>query len=125
MTTNRKILVSGEMLTLLRESTPSYQPEMAGVELLPETGDPQASLENMRRLLGLGLTYLGHVAGPGGILCIFQTGEAFLATGFALGSGPRAEAYAQACHELGLGDQDELAHWFESLGADYDGPVPR
>ena len=38
------------MLTLFRSDEPSYQPLHPSKSLQPEDGDPQASLENLKRL---------------------------------------------------------------------------
>jgi hypothetical protein len=122
---NAKVSIISPMLTLLTQEDVHYKPDWHEVELMPETGDPKASMENVRRLSGEGLTYMGMVAGPGGVVLQFQTGESILLTGFALGGGPKTEALAAAAHGLGLGDQDELALWYTNLGQDYRGPIPR
>jgi len=113
-----------EVVKMLDEPGIQYHPEWDGIALEPETGNPQVSLENCRRLFSKGLTWLGFVAGPAGIVVIFETGETILSTGLALGGGPRTEALAALAAKIGLGPENELAEWYTSLGAEYRGPVP-
>lgn len=128
MTPPAKVSVISPMLTLLTQPGVQYQPERPNLPLLPETGDPRASLENVRLMMNEGLTYSLFIAGPAGVVLNFQTGESILLTGFALGGGPRTEALALAAHEIGLGPQEELAGWYtdfgKQYGSDYIGPVP-
>jgi hypothetical protein len=122
--TTQTIDLASPMLRLLNQANVAYQP-VAPVALLPEDGNPQASLENVRRLFQFGLTYLTLISGLAGVLFIFQTGEMYLATGFLLGCVNKAktEALARACTEIGLGDYDELLEFYASLNS--HGPVPR
>lgn len=128
MTPPVQVSIVSPMLTLLTQPGVSYQPVWPGVPLLPEIGDPRNSLENVRLLMNkTGLTYSLLIAGPAGVVLNFQTGESILLTGFALGGGPKTEALALAAHEVGLGDQEELARFYTHLGfgPDYVGPIPR
>lgn len=115
--------VTSPMLALLSREGVQYMPNWPGVNLLPETGDPANSLQNVRSLLQEGLTFNEFIAGPAGILLLFQTGEAILLTGFALGGGPRTRALAEAASEIGIDNQDALHHWYTALGRDYEGPI--
>lgn len=119
-----KISIITPILVLLGQPSPKYQPLFPGVELLPETGDSTASVENVRRLYREGFTYMGMLAGPGGVVLQFQTGEAILLTGFALGGGPKTEALALAASEIGLGEFEELVEFYASL-KDWHGPIPK
>jgi hypothetical protein len=123
-TTMVRVRIVSDVVKMLDEPGIQYHPEWNAIDLEPETGNPQASLENCHRLLSKGLTWLGFVAGPAGIVVIFETGETILSTGLALGGGPRTEALAALAAKIGLGPADELARWYTSLGADYRGPVP-
>lgn len=107
------------MLDLLDQINPTYQPE----GMAKETGDPATSLVNVRTLLREGFTFLTMLAGLGGILFIFQTGEMLLATGLSLGGGPKTEALAQIAEEIGLGCYEERLSFYTSL-QNYSGPVP-
>lgn len=119
-----KISIITPILILLGQKTPQYQPVFPEVELLPETGDPAVSVENVRCLGREGFTYMGMLAGPGGVVLQFQTGEAILLTGFALGGGPRTEALALAASEIGLGEFEELVEFYTGL-KDWRGPIPK
>jgi len=123
-TTMVRVRIVSEIVKMLDEPGIQYHPEWNGIDLEPETGNPQVSVENCRRLLSKGLTWLGFVAGPAGIVVIFETGEAILLTGLALGGGPRTEALADLAAKIGLGPAEELARWYTSLRGEYRGPVP-
>jgi hypothetical protein len=121
----KTVPICSEMVAMLGQPPNTYRPEWPDAELLPETRDPQASLENCRRLLFRGLTYQRFIAGPGGVMIVFETGETLLCNGFALGEGPRAQALATLAAEIGLGTQEEMTMTFEMLGEEYHGPLPR
>lgn len=82
-----------------------YQPHRPGVELLPETGDPQASLENARLLYRRDAELVGFlVTGPAGVLVPWRSGVWLLATGFQVGGGAKTRALALFMSEAGFGD---------------------
>jgi hypothetical protein len=116
------------MLRLFREGAKTYQPEHLGgglaVELAIESGDPQVSLENMRRLMATGLVVRDILVGKGGVLVLFREGEQFYATGFRVGTQNAAtEALAQMAAEARFGPYDELLQHYRSMPASYTGQL--
>lgn len=99
-------------LKLLQDGAQNYTPTHPKITLLPENGDPATSIENLRHLYQEGLIFLALVAGKGGILFIFETGEQFLATGLAVGGGPKTEALAVIMSEFGMGSKEELLNFY-------------
>jgi hypothetical protein len=120
---NRVSIVS-EMVRMLNEPCIHYHPQCDGVSLLPETGDPQASVENVRRLVREGHFWMAFIAGPCGVVVVFESGASILATGLHAGGGPGTEALAKLAEEIGLGPAATLEHWYCSLGTDYRGILP-
>ena len=111
------------MLRLFREGAKSYQPEADGLAL--EAGDPQVSLENLRRIIAQGPMIRDMLAKPTGVLVLFSTGEQFYATGLRVGTdGPATEALAQIAAEAGFGPFDQLLRFYRHLPADWDDQLP-
>jgi hypothetical protein len=111
------------MLRLFREGAKSYQPETGGLAL--ETGDPQVSLENVRKLVATGRVVQSILVKPTGALMMFSTGEHFYAPGFRVATqGPATEALARIAAEAGLGAYDQLLPFYQDLEADYEGQLP-
>jgi hypothetical protein len=118
------VRIVNPMLELLWKPIAEYKPE--GFEgLLPETGDPQTSVKNVQTLVDAGLAILSAVAGPGGVLFIFQTGETFLANGFGLGGGPKTEALAYLISAIGVMPYQDVLRLLVGDGLDnWVGPIP-
>jgi len=113
----------GPMLRLFREGAKSYQPEYNGLD--SETGNPQVSLENLRRITAAGLMIRDMLAKPTGVLVLFSTGEQFYAPGLRVGSdGPATEALARIAAEAGFGPFDQLLRFYRHLPADWNGQLP-
>ena len=70
--------ILGPMLQLFRSDEPSYQPVHPSVPLAMENGDPQVSLENLKRL-GLVVQDIWVRKGLSRVLLAFNTGEQYLA----------------------------------------------
>jgi len=115
------------MLRLFREGAQSYQPEsdVPGAErLAPETGDPRASLENLRSILAAGLMIRDILASPSGVLVLFSTGEQYYAPGLRVGTdGPATEALAQIAAEARFGGYERLLRHYRAMPPDYDGQL--
>lgn len=109
-----KIPLVSPMLAALRDGVTTYEPDRPG--LIPEHHDPATSLANARHLFSEGLTLSHLIAGPGGLLFVFDQGEEYLATGLRPGS----KQLGQLLAELGY---DDLADFFVSLPADFSGPI--
>ena len=102
------------MLRLFRDGAKSYQPEMNG--LAPETGDPQVSLENIRRIVAAGPVIWKILVRPTGVLVLFDGGEQFYAPGLRVGTkGPATEALARIAADLGYGDYERLLRFYRHL----------
>jgi hypothetical protein len=111
------------MLRLFQEGAKSYQPEGDG--FAPETGDPQVSLENLRRIMAVGRTIQQILAKPNGVLVLFDGDQQFYAPGLrASTDGPATAALARIAAEAGFGPYDELFTFYRDLAADWDGPLP-
>ena len=111
------------MLRLFQEGAASYQPETEG--LAPETGDPQVSLKNVRKLVAAGRAIEKILAKPTGVLVMFSAGEPFYAPGLRVATaGPATKALAWIATEAGFGPYDELFTFYRDLAADWDGPLP-
>jgi len=102
------------MLRLFREGAKTYQPEMNGLD--PETGDPQVSLENLRRILAAGPVIWKILVRPTGVLVLFDGGEQFYAPGLRVGTdGPATEALAQIAAEAKFGTYERLLRFYRHL----------
>jgi hypothetical protein len=111
------------MLRLFQEGATSYQPEFNGLAL--ETGDPQVSLENVRKVIATGRVIQHILVRPTGALVMFSTGEHFYAPGLRVATeGPATEALARIAAEAGLGAYDQLLPFYQDLEADYEGQLP-
>ena len=113
--------VIGTMLRLFREGAATYQPE--GLAL--ESGDPQASLENIRRLMATGLVVRDILVSKSGVLVLFRDGEQFYATGLRVGTNDAAtEALARIAAEANFGPFERLLPFYQHLPASYSGQLP-
>jgi hypothetical protein len=111
------------MLRLFREGAKSYEPEGDG--MAPETGDPQVSLENLRRIMATGRKIREILVKPTGVLVTFNGDEQFYAPGLRVSTdGPATEALARIAAEAGFGPYDELLTFYHDLPADWDDPLP-
>jgi len=108
------------MLRLFQEGAKTYQPD----GLAEESGDPQASLENIRRLMTNGLVVRDILVGSAGVLVLFRDGEQFYAAGLRVGTNNSAtEALAQMAAEARFGPYDELLQHYRCLPKDYCGQL--
>jgi hypothetical protein len=115
--------IIGPMLRLFREGAKSYQPGMNGLD--PETGDPQVSLENIRRVVAAGPMIREMLVRPTGVLVLFDGGEQFYAPGLRVGTnGPATEALARIAAEAGFGAYDRLLSFYQHLPESYSGQLP-
>jgi len=111
------------MLRLFQEGAKSYQPDFNGLAL--ESGDPQVSLENVRKVMATGRVIEHIMVRPTGALVMFSTGEHFYAPGLRVATeGPAVEALARIAAEAGLGPFDQLFTFYQDLEADYEGQLP-
>ena len=111
------------MLRLFREGAKSYQPAFNG--LAAETGDPQISLENVRRMVASGLAVQDILVKPTGALVTFSRGEQYYAPGLRVGTkGPATEALARIAAEAKFGSYDDLLSFYRDLPADWDDVLP-
>jgi hypothetical protein len=118
-----RIDVISPMLSALRLGTAEYQPDFPDLTLAREQRDAGVSISNLRLLFADGLTLASLVAGPAGLLFIFDTGEEYLATGLRVGR-QSAAVLAELMASLGHGEEAELSEFYAALPDDYDGPVP-
>jgi hypothetical protein len=111
------------MLRLFHEGATRYQPEFDG--LAPETGDPQVSLENLRKIVAAGRAIRDILVKPTGVLVTFSLGEHFYAPGLRVGTaGPATEALARIAAEAGFGPYEELVSFYRDLPESYDDVLP-
>jgi len=110
------------MLKLFRDGAPSYQPEAKGLAL--ESGDPQVSLENLRRIVAAGLMIRDILVRPTGVLVLFSTGEQYYAPGLRVGGGPATEALAEIAAKAGFGPYERLLRFYRHLPDSYSGQLP-
>ena len=89
------------MLAQYRSDQPAYQPTH-NVPLLPEDGNPQASLENLKRL-NLPIEHIWVCKRLSRVLFQFVTGEQYLALGL---SDP--ETLARVAADAGMGDYESI-----------------
>jgi hypothetical protein len=109
------------MLRLFQEGAATYQPD--GLAL--ESGDPQVSLENIRRLMATGLVIRDILVGSSGVLVLFRDGEQFYATGLRVGTNNSAtEALARIAAEASFGPFERLLPFYQHLPASYSGQLP-
>jgi hypothetical protein len=104
-------------LALFRADTPSYQPSHPSGPLLPEDGNPQASLENLKRL-GLAPVDFWVRCNFTRVLIQFSTGEQYVALGL------NAKELARLASTAGLGEYEELCDLYDFLPPDYDSKLP-
>jgi hypothetical protein len=120
-----------QMLAIFRSDEPGYQPVHSAWPLRMEDGDPQASLENLKRLQslkdprtgmdqGLVIQDIWVRKGLTRVLIQFATGEQYLAFGLR-----KPEALAFIASEAGFGNFEHLKWMYGNLPADYDSKLPR
>ena len=111
------------MLALYRSDHSAYQPTSSGTPFKLEDGNPQASLENLRRLTDNGLViqdiWVRNQLRR--VLIQFSTGEQYLALGL---SDP--ETLARLAAEANMGKYDDLRANCDMLAEDpdYDDKLP-
>jgi hypothetical protein len=109
------------MLRLLSEKVRSHHP----VGLAAETGDPQTALDNISRLMQMGLVIAQIHVRPTGTLVLFRTGEQYYSPALCVGGdGRETEILAELAAESGWGDLVELLDCYHSIPRDYEGPLP-
>ncbi len=106
------------MLAFFRSDATSYQPSHPSGPLCPEDGNPQASLENHKRL-GLVPQDFWVRCNLTRVLIQFSTGEQYLALGL---SDPKV--LARLASDAGLGEYEELCEIYDFLPPDYDSKLP-
>lgn len=106
------------MVALYRSNTPEYQPVLNGCQLRREDGNPQASLENLKRL-GMVIQDIWVRQNLSRALFQFDSGEQYLALGL---KDPSALAHVAA--EAGYGEFEDLRDCYACLPADYDDKLP-
>jgi len=113
------------MLRLFREGAKTYQPEHLDGGLVLESGNPQVSLENVRRLMASGLVVRDLLVGKSGVLVLFREGEQFYATGLRVGTNNSAtEALARIAAEAHFGPYERLLPFYQDLPDSYSGQLP-
>ncbi len=111
------------MLQLFRDGVPSYQPEAKGLVL--ESGDPQASLENLGKIMAAGLMIRDILVSPTGVLVMFASGEHHYAPGLRVGTdGPATDALVEIAAKAGFGPAQRLLRFYRHLPASYSGQLP-
>ena len=116
-----------EPLRMFREGVQSYQPTNSGISLEPETGEPQPSLRNMKKLLDAGLVIRDILVRPTGALIQFSTGEQYLASGLRVGDEAqpaRTLALIEVAVKAGFGPWARLLRMYSNMDADYEGVLP-
>jgi hypothetical protein len=106
------------LLALFRSDETAYQPVHPVGPLEMENGDPQASLENLKRLK-LVIQDIWVRKGLSRALIQFSTGEQYLAFGL---RDPAALAHVAA--EAGYGEYHDLKGFYECLPPEYDDKLP-
>ena len=117
--------IESSMRDAWKEGISRYTPVFPGLDLEEEDGSAHATLRNVQALLKAGLKATGCHVCDRGILIVFESGEEFLATGFAIAEqGPRAEAFAQLVVEAGLDNNVALVQrYLASLPVDREGEI--
>jgi len=111
------------MAERFRKGVPGYQPKIEGFAL--ESGDPQASLENVRKLMALGLKIRDIWVRPTGALIMFVTGEQYYAPGLRVATdGPATKALAEIASKASFGPYERLLAFYRCLPADWDNQLP-
>jgi hypothetical protein len=116
-----------EPLRMFREGVQSYQPANSGISLEPETGEPQPSLRNLKKLLDAGLVIRDILVRPTGALIQFSTGEQYLASGLRVGdeaNPARTLALIEVAVKAGFGPWPKLLRMYSNMDADYEGILP-
>jgi hypothetical protein len=113
-----------EAMRMFREGVQSYQPENSEPALEPETGEPQPSLRNLKRLLDSGLVISDIFVRPTGALILFSTGEQYLATGLRVHEEARTLALVEVAAKAGFGPWAKLLATYTSLPKEYEGRLP-
>lgn len=115
------------MRRALLDGVNGYTPVFRGETLIPEYSDNDASLKNVRRMLSVGLKICGLNVGPNGnVLVIFDSGETYLATGFAVGEySLLVQALAEIAVESGLGKMRDWMRYLTTLPSEgmFSGPL--
>ena len=119
-------MTDSPMLRLFREGVTDYQPVVKGVTgLVPETGEPKVSFDNVCRILAAGLTIRKILASPAGVLVLFKGGAQFYAPGLRVGIYGADTAYlARIAEKAGFGEREELFHFYRDLAADWNEDLP-
>jgi hypothetical protein len=106
------------LLALFRSDETSYQPVHPSGPLALEDGNPQASLENLKRLK-LVIQDIWVRKGLSRALIQFNTGEQYLALGL---GDPAALAFVAS--DAGFGEYEHLKSFYSFLPPDYEGKLP-
>jgi hypothetical protein len=106
------------LLALFRSDETAYHPIHPGGPLETENGDPQASLENLKRLK-LVIQDIWVRKGLSRALIQFNTGQQYLALGL---GDPAALAFVAS--DAGFGEYEHLKSFYSFLPPDYEGKLP-
>lgn len=124
-----KIDIAGPMVGAHRGDTDTYTPVVDGRSLALECHSVESTLANLRHLTDtsskkLQRQVLAIYAFEGRILIVFDTGEAYLATGFSLGTTERETTeLALFAAKHGLGEKRDCMALCRTLPVHHTGPV--
>lgn len=108
------------MLLMFRENARAYQPE----GLAAETGDPNAAIANVHRLLREGRVITRIHVSLSGTLFAFTDFTLYYTPALrAGGDGRETEGLAEIAHAAGWGDLEELLDLYHALDQ-YEGDLP-
>ena len=114
-----------EMKEALETGCDGYIPVFQGEEMLAEGALPEVSLENLRRLVAAGLKVKQFIGRNRNVLVEFETGEAYLATGFSFASDDEATmTFAQFVGELDWTSPLLAARALMAVDPDWDTVLP-
>lgn len=122
--------IAGPMVSAQRAADDTYTPVVDGTKLNLECGNVQVTLANLNRLLTvepdkIRREVVSIYSVRGNILVVFDTGESYLATGFALGSDqPESSELALFAVKHGLAEKKlEARRRCRELDEEHTGPV--
>ncbi len=121
-----KIEITNPMVAAHREGIDTYTPVFDGADLEAECGNPAITLRNLSKIVQPGREPVAFHANHGQVLVIFESGEAYLATGFSYGSMvEEVLRFAEFAAKHGFGnDLSELRRDLASIDVDWTGLLP-
>ena len=117
----RNIPLNGLMVRAWKEGISAYIPDFPGLAV--EVSDARTSLNNLTLLVKSGRQVASMQVGLCGVLVLFTTSEAYLATGFSIDPDGPVRYLARFCSLAWGNTAQEWFEWLSSdaFGAGYEG----